>query len=141
MNIASDYLNRMGKDTEKQQKTLKLIELMLAAHPKEFQPYIAAGDYYGKLGNLKKANEYYEKSLDYSTNSFPIFIQLLDNSFNLKEYQAVVDFSERGLELYPTQPTFYLYQGMGYKEQQKETREGQPAVHPRAGFGFTKHGP
>lgn len=116
LNIVMDYLNKMGSDTKKREQTLKLINLMLEAHPKDVKSYIAAGDYYGKLGELGKANEYYEKSLEYSTNAYPIFMQLMDNSFNQKEYKKVVSLSNKALELYPTQPIFYLYQGMANRE-------------------------
>lgn len=124
LNVLSDFIGKMGTDKKKQDETLELVNIMIKTHPKDVRSYIGAGDYYGKLGNTAKANEYYEQSLEYSTNSYPILMQLMDNSYNARDFEKVISISEKALESYPTQPVFYLYQGMGYKE----TKQNDKAI-------------
>lgn len=122
LNVLTDFTTRMGDDKQKQAETLELINIMFKTHPKDVKSYVGAGDYFGKLGDTKKANEYYEQSLEYSTNSYPILMQLMDNSFNSKDFDKVISISEKALESYPTQPVFYFYQGMGYKAKENYTK-------------------
>ena len=116
LNILMDYINKSKDDTEKQKETENLITIMKRVHPKDVKSYVAAGDYYGSLKEIRKANENYEAALEFSTNSYPIYMQLLDNEFNSKNYTKVVDYASDAIELYPTQPVLFLYKGMGYKE-------------------------
>lgn len=89
---------------------------MKRVHPKDVKSYVAAGDYFGTQKDIKKANENYEQALEFSTNSYPIYMQLLDNEFNAKNYSKVIQYASDAIELYPTQPVLFLYKGMGYKE-------------------------
>ncbi|MEN8958280.1 MAG: tetratricopeptide repeat protein, partial [Flavobacteriales bacterium] len=116
LNILSDYSKKAVTDNEKKSQTRNLIEIMKRVHPKDVNSYVAAGDFYGIQKDLKKANENYEKALEFSTNSYPIYMQLLDNEFNAKDFSQVVRYATEAIESYPTQPVLFLYQGMGYKE-------------------------
>jgi tetratricopeptide (TPR) repeat protein len=116
LNILMDYISKSKDDTEKQKETEKLIAIMKRMHPKDVKSYVAAGDYYLSKKETKKANENYEQALDFSTNSYPIYMQLLDNEFNAKNYAKVIEYATDAIELYPTQPVLFLYRGMGYKE-------------------------
>jgi tetratricopeptide (TPR) repeat protein len=116
LNILMDYISKSKDDTEKQKETEKLIAIMKRVHPKDVKSYVAAGDYYLSKKETKKANENYVQALEFSTNSYPIYMQLLDNEFNAKNYAKVIDHATDAIELYPTQPVLFLYRGMGYKE-------------------------
>lgn len=116
LNILMDYITKSKGDTKKQKETEKLIATMKRVNPKDVESYVAAGDYYLSKKETKKANENYEQALDFSTNSYPIYMQLLENEFNEKNYSKVIEYATNAIELYPTQPVFFLYKGMGYKE-------------------------
>ena len=116
LNILMDYITKSKGDTKKQKETEKLIATMKRVNPKDVESYVAAGDYYLSKKETKKANENYEQALEFSTNSYPIYMQLLENEFNEKNYSKVIEYATNAIELYPTQPVLFLYKGMGYKE-------------------------
>jgi tetratricopeptide (TPR) repeat protein len=116
LNILMDYITKSKGDTKKQKETEKLIATMKRVNPKDVESYVAAGDYYLSKKETKKANENYEQALEFSTNSYPIYMQLLENEFNAKNYSKVIEYATNAIELYPTQPVLFLYKGMGYKE-------------------------
>ena len=116
LSILKDYMKKMSTSDALKNEAEQLVTIMLKTHPSDVNSYAAAGDLYTNLKDLKKANEYYEKALIYATQSYPLYLQLMDNSFNLRDFEQVTRYSEQALESYPTQPVLYLYQGMGYKE-------------------------
>jgi tetratricopeptide (TPR) repeat protein len=116
LNILMDYITKSKGDIKKQKETEKLIATMKRVNPKDVESYVAAGDYYLSKKETKKANENYEQALEFSTNSYPIYMQLLENEFNEKNYSKVIEYATNAIELYPTQPVLFLYKGMGYKE-------------------------
>ncbi len=116
LSILQDYSTRVREEESAKVEAKNLVNLLLKTHPLDVKSYAAAGDLYTNLGELKKANSYYEKGLTYATQSYPLFMQLLTNSFNNKDFEAVTTYASQALESYPTQPVLYLYQGMGYKE-------------------------
>lgn len=116
LSILEDYMKKMSTSDALKNEAEQLVSIMLKTHPSDVKSYAAAGDLYTNLKDLKKANEYYEKALVYATQSYPLYLQLMDNSFNLRDFEQVTRYSQQALESYPTQPVLYLYQGMGYKE-------------------------
>ncbi len=116
LSILMDYIKRVKTDDGAKSEALNLINIMQKTHPKDVKSYVVAGDYYSNIGDLKKANENYEQAIEFSTKPFPIYIQLMDNSYKLKEYKTVVGYASQAIESYPTQPVFYLYKGMAHKE-------------------------
>jgi len=117
LSIMMDYNKRVSTDEQSKKEALRLVDIMKRVHPNDVKSYVIGGDYYTNVGDLKLANENYEKALEFSDNAYPIFMQLLDNSYNLKEYGKLVDYANQAVESYPTLPVFYLYKGMGQREQ------------------------
>jgi len=116
LSILEDYIKKMKTSSVAEKEAESLVMIMLKTHPSDVKSYAAAGDLYSNLNDLNKANTYYEKALVYATQSYPIFMQLMDNSFNLKDFDQVTTYATQALESYPTQPVLYLYKGMGHKE-------------------------
>ncbi|MEN8787370.1 MAG: tetratricopeptide repeat protein, partial [Flavobacteriales bacterium] len=116
LSILEDYIKKMKTSSEAEKEAESLVMIMLKTHPSDVKSYAAAGDLYSNLNDLNKANTYYEKALVYATQSYPIYMQLMDNSFNLKDFDQVTTYATQALESYPTQPVLYLYKGMGHKE-------------------------
>ncbi len=116
LSILEDYMKQMKSDKKAENEAVKLVDIMLKTHPSDVKSFAVAGDLYTNLKELKKANGYYEKALVYATQSYPIYLQLMDNAFNLKHFKQVTMYASQALESYPTQPVLYLYKGMAHKE-------------------------
>jgi tetratricopeptide (TPR) repeat protein len=122
LSVLMDYIKKVKTDEKARVEALSLIGIMQKNHPKDVKSYAVAGDYYANIGDMKQANENYEKALEFSTQTFPLYMQLMENSYNAMDYAKVVSYAEQAIESYPTQPVLFLYKGMGHKEQKEYTK-------------------
>ena len=86
----------------------------IEAHPDKWLGYYLIGTVYLNKKNYAKAAEYYRQAIEYDKSNFVVLYQLTLCSLDLRDYQAVIDYSERAMSYYPEQPLFYLFNGMGY---------------------------
>lgn len=77
-------------------------------------------DYYGYFltlhGDKKKAEEQYQKSCELNASSFNSWVQLMSLSFDLKNYEKMLENGKTAVELFPAQPIIYLLTGIAAKE-------------------------
>lgn len=86
----------------------------IETHPDKSLGYYIIGTVHYNKDNFSKAKEYYAKALDREKNSFITLYQITLCCMELHEYQDVIDYSARAMSIYPEQPLFYLFNGMGY---------------------------
>lgn len=75
--------------------------------------YIIATVYYNNK-NFYSAKEYYSLALEREPNNFALLYQLSLCYLELQDYQNLIETTEKAVSLYPEQPLFYLFQGIGY---------------------------
>lgn len=112
MRVLLTYYDLTEGDTTLREQAFQLLEVLSTTHPTDAKPYTIAGDYYYREGDFKAAKSNFEKALEYDKSRFPIWQQLLIISFDLKEYDQVVDYADQTTELFPSQPMGYLLGGM-----------------------------
>ncbi len=112
LTIALDYIEESITNPTIKTETEELIDIMKETHPNNVKSYVSAGDFHIQHGQLKKARDNYIKASEIDNNSYPIWIQLLTIDLETKNNQHLYDDSKKALELFPTQPMFYLYNGM-----------------------------
>lgn len=74
------------------------------------------GQYYLSQNNKPKALEYFQEALKQDANNFAILRNVLLLKIDLQEYKDAEERSTEALEIYPSQPIFYLINGVASNE-------------------------
>jgi tetratricopeptide (TPR) repeat protein len=75
--------------------------------------YIIATVFYNKE-DYTNAKEYYNLALECEPNNFASLYQLSLCNIELNDYQGLIDVTDNAISIYPEQPFFYLFKGIGY---------------------------
>lgn len=81
--------------------------------------YLEVAQYFLKKGEKSKALNYYQEALKLDTDNFGILRNILLLHLDLKNYEEAAIMSRETLEKYPSQPLFYLIQGVALNELKK----------------------
>ena len=74
------------------------------------------GQYYLSKNNKPKALEYFQEALKQDTNNFAILRNVLLLQIDLQQYKEAEERSTGAFEIYPSQPIFYLINGVALNE-------------------------
>jgi len=118
INILVDYMQRLYDEKEKAEG-LALAQLVAAVHPESSQAKIVLGDFLLANNYIREARNTYRQALKIDGDNYKLWLQLLTITWELAEYDTLIMDSEEGLTLFPTQPLFYFYNGVGYATQKK----------------------
>ena len=114
---------RLGQlDQKIYKQTEKYMTLAGEADPYSQSINTVVGEYFFKSQKYEIAKKHYKAVLDAKKNSFLIWRQLITCNYNLGEYTEMRDNSANALELFPTNPELYLYNGLS-KIQLKQFQE------------------
>ena len=105
-----------GEQEEMLQRTYDLIGTLERAHPESGKPHTIHGDFLMRDNRFTEAREQFQLALEYEKDRFPIWQQLLQLDLQLQDNEAVVEDAAQAIELFPTQPTLYLFHGIGLSQ-------------------------
>jgi tetratricopeptide (TPR) repeat protein len=97
---------------ETRANTIRLCEQLLTAHPNEAKSHSVYGDFLYLDGQRENARTSYYKTLEFDQSRFAIWNQILLLDSELNDEKAMLIDSEKALELFPTQPSIYLFNGI-----------------------------
>ena len=86
----------------------------IETHPDKSIGYYIIGTVFYNNNDLPNAKKYYLQALERDKNSFITLYQLSLCYIDLHDYQAVIETTDKAMALYPEQPLFYLFNGIGY---------------------------
>ncbi len=88
--------------------------MILAAdlHPYDPSINLIIADFTYDSQDYKKSVYYYQRVIDSKPNDYNAWVQLVTSFYNMSEYDKMLEKSSVALELFPTQPSFYLYSGI-----------------------------
>ena len=96
-----------------------LIGVMKKAHPLSGKPYSIEGDFLGREGKPTEARAAFKEAVKYEQDKFPIWSALIQLDAQLNDYPALHEDAAKAIELFPTQPEFYLYNGIALSQMKK----------------------
>lgn len=111
-------LNKLSRDNfvENKEEMIKLAEALEVSHPLEAKTYAVQGDILYNLEEYAKAREKFRKAVKLDANRAPIWQQIITIDSQLNDFDALLEDSEKALELFPQLPVFYLYQGIALNQ-------------------------
>ncbi len=81
-------------------------------HPYDPSINLIIADFTYDSQDYKESIHYYQRVIDSKPNDYNAWIQLVTSYYNILEYDKMSKKSSDALELFPTQPSFYLYSGI-----------------------------
>lgn len=103
-------------------ESYKLIQVLEETHPEDAKTFAMSGDFYLRDNKLEQAVEKYRKANSIDNSRYLIWNQLLVALSELSDYEGMLVEASRAVELFPMQPSFYLFKGIA--QQQKKQLEG-----------------
>ena len=91
---------------------IDLAKNLVAAHPSNAKAFTLLGDAYYEANQKNEALSYYEKSLSIDPNNFILWQQVASTQYELKRFDQLDKTTTVALEIYPSQPLFYLFSGV-----------------------------
>ena len=86
----------------------------LQTHPDKAMGYYILGTVRFNNEQYEDAKSYYLQALECDKNSFITLYQLSLVYMQLNDYQGLIKQTETAMSVYPEQPIFYLFNGIGY---------------------------
>ncbi len=117
-NIAFSYYKRAEEDPQSNYKKegLELAKLFLIAQPKSPEANGVYADFLMLDGKTQEATSYIFIAALNEKSNFKIWNQLLFLYSDLKQYDSLEHTSFRAMELFPSQPTAYFFNGIANTE-------------------------
>lgn len=94
------------------EQAIELCELIVATHPDQAKSYSIYGDYLYLDRQSSSARAAYMKAIELDPSRFAIWNQVIYIDSELGLNEALFEDSKRALELFPAQPTVYLFHGV-----------------------------
>ena len=114
MRILITYYDISSLDSTLKNDAFDLVEILKKSHPNDAKPYTIAGDFYYREGDLKNAKNAFETALQFDQSRFAIWQQLLIICLDLNEFELVISYAQKAMDLFPSQPISYLLSGMSH---------------------------
>lgn len=118
-NILNSYFSITEEMPDLRKFCLELGEIMINMHSDDAQAYTVYGNYMYRENRLDDARDMYRKASALEGSRFMIWMQILVIDTELRDYDALEKESATAMELFPTQPQFYLYNGVAHKSKKQ----------------------
>jgi len=117
MMVLSDFVNFVSENPEYEADLIEATALV--TEDKKGTSSLEVAQYYLKKGDKDKALSYYQKALEKDSDNFGITRNILLLHIDLKDYEKAQTMSASALNKYPSQPIFYLVNGVALNELKK----------------------
>jgi tetratricopeptide (TPR) repeat protein len=109
--VLGSYFGLVDQYPELKEQSKTLCEILVKTHPEESKVHAVYGDFLFQEGNLEEAEREYRKVLALDKSSFNVWSQLLVLVNEKRDYSGMLNLSNEAIELFPSQPTLYLFKG------------------------------
>ncbi|WP_034042280.1 tetratricopeptide repeat protein [Wocania ichthyoenteri] len=110
LKVLSDFVNFVRNNPEYEADLVEVTSLV--GDSNNSKTLVELGQYYLKNGDKTKALKYYEDALVLEVDNFQVLRNVLLLYIDLKKYNLASEKSNSALEKYPSQPIFYLINGV-----------------------------
>lgn len=112
--VLLSYYSPSADDEDLKTLVYDLCDSVITTHPTDPKGFAVTGDFYNRDKKLEEARGMFRKALALDQSRFMIWNELLFINAQLNDYNALVNESEQAMELFPSQPSVYLYHGIGH---------------------------
>ncbi len=129
--VMMSYYSLTERDDRLLNQAYQLLDLLTAAHPNDAKSFAMKADFLLRDGKLKESREAFYRTVSLDSSRFMVWNQLVNTSYELKDYEAMIKDSRAALELFPNQGILYVLNGIAhnslkqYKEAIRVLNEGE----------------
>lgn len=110
LKVLSDFVNFVRDNPQYEADLVEVTALV--GNSNNGKTLVELAQYYLKKGDKAKALKHYEDALALESNNFQILRNVLLLYVDLKQFDLASEKSDKALEKYPSQPIFYLINGV-----------------------------
>jgi tetratricopeptide (TPR) repeat protein len=114
--VLGSYFELVNQFPELKEQSKILCEILVTTHPEETKAHAVYGDFLYQDGKLDEAEREYRKVLTLDKSSFNVWSQLLVLVNEKGDFVGMLELSKEAIELFPNQPTFYLFKGIASQQ-------------------------
>lgn len=109
------HIQEMSTDPnhEENQKLELMMSSLRRIHPVDAKSYSISGDFYFNTGQIKKASEYYKKTLELNNSVYDVWVQIMRSFYMLQAYNDLSKYAEQAVDLYPNKLDAYYFLSLG----------------------------
>jgi tetratricopeptide (TPR) repeat protein len=104
---------------ELKDQAFTLSRILIETHPKDPKVYSIYGDFLVQDKQYPAARDAFLKVIALDSSRYAIWEQLLQLYLQLSEYDNLIVYGNRSIELFPEQPLPFLFTGLGYMQLKK----------------------
>ena len=119
INVLTQYYEKLSRDSIFWPHVEVLLENLALANPNDSRTYSVISDFYTQQGEYDVARDYLLTSLSLQKDRFQVWNQLIIIDSELQDWDAMVIHSDEALELFPSNPALYYYQGIALVQLQR----------------------
>lgn len=112
--ILLEFITNGQRNEEVKQQSHELVDLLLKAHPDSPKTYTVYGDLLLNDNKEEEALQAFKKAVSLDDSKYAIWSQIIFLEFDLKKYDSLAVDSKSASELFPSQPSFYFYNGLAH---------------------------
>ena len=119
VNILGVYMQLAAAGAEQRREARELAEILKDTHPKDARVHGIWGDLLYQEGDIVGARDAFRNAVNYDQDRFPDWNRLLLLESELRDWDAMIEESATAMDLFPNQPSFYLFNGVGLQRRKK----------------------
>lgn len=110
--VMMSYYSISDGNQELTTQAYELLDLLTQAHPTDAKAFAMKADFLLRDGKLKESRDAFYETVKLDSSRFMVWNQLINNSYELRDYSAMANDSKTALELFPNQGMLYLLNGI-----------------------------
>ncbi|MCF8275358.1 MAG: tetratricopeptide repeat protein [Flavobacteriales bacterium] len=110
--VMMSYYNLTEGDDKLLSQAYELLDLLTTAHPTDAKAFAMKADFLLRDGRLKESRDSFYETVKLDSSRFMVWSQLINTSYELRDFTAMEADSKVAMELFPNQGSLYLMNGI-----------------------------
>jgi tetratricopeptide (TPR) repeat protein len=120
--VMMSYYNLTENDTQLLDQAYELLDLLTKAHPDDAKGFAMKADFLLRDNRLEESRAAFYETVKLDSSRFMVWNQLINTSYELRDYAAMEKDSKVALELFPNQGMLYLMNGIAHNSLKNYTK-------------------
>lgn len=120
--VLISMIRQIQADTTIKNELIELGNILVKVHPNEAKAFAMNGDILAIQEKKQPALNNYIQSISLDNSHYKIWQQIIFLASELNQNDTIIKYSEKAVEVFPTQPIFYYYAGSAFHYKKNYTK-------------------